>query len=298
MKRILFLVVLVLCLVACSADSLPGDGLANSAALGWDEGVAAVYYMIELPAEQVWTDMRPLSATNQATVFFRVKVPEDKLPEGYVSPYFHGSGILQVQDKDFVFEEQTPIQAEGKGQLRLFLPTIPNESEGAQNVHGLPIAEISAELGAGLQEVVIVGAATGEGQETAVLLDNEGIYEISDVQCEGRTIPNSNMAQMRYKVLHADGEEFIGAGIGVFEDGPVSDTAVSFQCNQGSKGYVTQQMALGPEGGSQAWGTILTDLKIQTEKGQSHSLANIFVQMLVLGDGNTLLNFNIGMPPT
>ena len=246
MKRI-FLLIPLLLLAACGLDTIPEDGLTN--AVIFNEGVAAVfenYELTEVTVNKVWTDMRPLANSNQASVTYRLELAEDLLKLGGDGPfYLYGSGLLQVKDEAFTFAGETAVQGQSEtaGQMRIWLP---NEDANAPS-HGLPL-ELTAQIDAfadNTADVIITGLAVWPGQEPAILTNNENIAELEAFQCQGVMVPGSSQATISFTAETADGLKFAGGGI--LETGvqtTASGSPQGFECSMEGEGQIVRLDAM------------------------------------------------------
>ena len=310
MKRILFLIIMMVILADCGMESNPQEGLTNAVGLGWDEGVAAVFVseVSEVTVNKVWTDMRPVVGTNRSNVSFRVEMAEDALNMGGNGPfYLYGGGVLQVEDSNFTFKDQNLIKGEGAGQMSLFQRGV---DEAATTISGRPHLALTAQID-GLMaqptDVTMVGTAHAGGQVMEILTTNENlITALETFQCEGRIIPDSNMASMTFTAKTEGGQVLIGAGIGLLEDagignlidGPNANFYAPFQCNMEGTGGVTYSAAVDGIEGAQLVDLVIEGLKVRTDDGQPSSIYKVYVGGFHMGDSSQSLNFNIGMPPS
>ena len=284
----------------------PTKGLTNAVGLGWDEGVAAVFVseVSEVTVNKVWTDMRPVVGTNRANVSFRVEMAEDALKVGGNGPfYLYGGGVLQVEDSKFTFPDQNPIKGEGAGQMSLFQLGV---DEVASSISGHQHLALTAQIDglmAQLTDVTMVGTAHAGGQVMEILTTNENlITALETFQCEGRMIPDSNMANMTFTAKTERGQVFIGGGVGLLEDAGVGNLVdgsnanfdAPFQCNMEGTGGVTYRAAVDGIVGAQLVDLVINGLKLRNEDGQATSINMVTVYGFHMGDGSIPLGFNLG----
>jgi hypothetical protein len=241
MKRI-FLIVPLLFLAACGLKAIPDEGLTN--AVIYNEGVAALfenYELTEVTVNKVWTDMRPLSNSNQASVTYRLELAEDLLQSGGDGPfYLYGSGVLQVKDDAFTFAAETAVQGQSEKpvQMQIWLPS----GDTNAPIYGLPM-ELTAQIDgftAISKDSLITGLAVWPGQEPAILTSNENATELSTFQCQGRMVPNSSQALVTFTAETAAGQTITGAGL--LETGKIAsaeDNHAELECSMEGKGQVT-----------------------------------------------------------
>ncbi len=303
MKRLFLLVIAALLLIGCS-DYVPTGGLTNMVSQGWDEGVAAVLLdneAIYAKAEHVWTDMRPLANTNLAQVSFRIEMAEDALKMGGDGPfYLYGGGVMQVEEADFTFKDQTPISAVGAGQVAISRLDVDKDTQILHTAYDLHIVGLTAQIDGLMDAPVAVsmfGTATTGGVQSNILTQNENITTLKAFQCTGRMIPDSNMANLTYIGETEKGQELIGAGIGLLYDQPAAKSDGSFDCTMEGTGGVTYRSAIEGIEGTQLVDLAFEGLKVQGENEQTSAIYMPHVLGFIIGDGGSM-NFNIGMPPT
>ena len=329
MKHILLLAVVGLLLAGCGLADTAQDNLSNAVSQGWDEGVAALKLndqILENGAGKVWTDMRPLPGTNVALVNIFGELEGDALKLGGDGPhYLYGGGLLQLKGDEAIFVQikgNEGFSTEGDMRLWGFQPESGGQSVlvdwlleqknlagfGSFGTKGLIPAE-ALKLGddGSIDEIVMASVITaGNGVESTVLTTNENITAFKAFLCDGRMIPGSNQASLKYIAQTDDDQIFVGAGIGVMEGMPAAKANTAFDCGMAGKGGFISHATVENVEGAQISDLIIEDMNIQTENGQSTSIVKIYVAGfnigmppgLVLGDGNTLGNFNIGMPPS
>ncbi|KAA3663422.1 MAG: hypothetical protein DWQ04_10710 [Chloroflexi bacterium] len=242
MKRIIFLIIGMLFLAACSAESVLDDGLSNAVSLGWDEGVAAVF--AEANVNSVKCDVHPWMNVNQAQATCRLDVgKEDALKLGADGPVtLYLGGLLTVSDDKFTFDTDKPFTGEGKGQMRIAAPFGEgDETQILQNVNELPIVSLTAQIDGLRVPVEITGVASMAGaKEFNVPSSGENLISAFEVSnCEGQMIPNSSLASIIMIGELKDGQQVMGGGI--------LDTNVTtemggnpdgFQCDISARGVV------------------------------------------------------------
>lgn len=303
MKRLFLMAIVALLLIGCS-DSAPADALTNMVGRGWEEGVAAIVLSedrVNVNAEHVWTDMRPLSNTNYAQVTFRVEMAEDVLKTGGSGPfYLYGGGLMKVEEANFTFKDQTPIRGQGTGQLVLSSSDVSGVMHSA---YDLPLVGLTAQVD-GIADspitVSVFGAASASKVQSNVLNTNETMMTLKNFQCTGQMIPGSNMARLNYIGETEKGQMLVGAGISLLYDQPAARANGSFDCSMDGKGGVTYRAAIEGIEGAHLVDLVINGLKIRTENGQVITVGTAAVNGLIFEDGNKpgTLNFNIGMPPT
>lgn len=284
MKRI-FLIIPMLLLAACGLDAISTDGLTN--AVIFNEGVEAPfedYELTEVTVNKVWTDMRPLANSNQASVTYRLELAEDLLKTGEEGPfYLYGSGVLQVKDEAFTFAEQTAVQgqSDNPSQIRIWLPT----EDADAPIYGLPM-ELTAQIDGftdGTRDTLITGLAVWPGQEPAVLTNNENITELSAFQCQGTMVPNSTQALVTFSAETLEGQSFAGAGL--LETGTVAsanDNQTGFQCSMEGNGQLTHDPVV--EFGNEFKGS---DEELQAFQPTTVPVHNIHIPSLRLRGGSS-----------
>lgn len=235
MKRCIAIVMIVLFFAACGAESAVEDTAANLSARKGDR--------VTIEVDRVWTDMRPLSNTNRASVLFRLEIVEDAALLGADEPIMlYGGGTLIVDQappswswRDVGVEPREV----GSGRMEVCSGDTVGEANGLFYPCGLPVLSLTAQIDglmAETAEVTIIGVATTSNAKEEIL-EFRGFSlaeqaELGDARCYGRLIPGSNLAQIMVTGDGANGESVQGGGLlrlGTGFSGP-ADNSGPFDC--------------------------------------------------------------------
>lgn len=269
MKRLLILCMALFLLSACSLANNTQDTTASLSLKNSE--------MIEVTVDQVWTDMRPFADSNLANVNFRLEIGRDAIKLGSDNPIvLYGGGTIEVENKDFAFSNERQFIGEGQGKM-MICANGDNWENQLFYPCGLPVTSLTAQIGgfaSGVESVKLWGlVASANAKED--LLDFPGlsvanISDIGQVQCNGRLLPDSNMAQIIMIGEYESGEPFRGGGLislGEAFDGS-GIAGINFQCELDGKASVGEVTSALSEGMTM-WQLSLNDLKLTFENGQS-----------------------------